>query len=56
MNFLVKSELYKAFFTYYEKLLTKNMKNLYIYFINFVEQENIYLIKREKTQNKTFLE
>jgi hypothetical protein len=54
MNFLVKSGLYKVFFTYYEILLTKNLKKLYIYYINFVEQEKLYLLKKEKLQNLTF--
>jgi hypothetical protein len=35
MNFPVKSELFKAFFTYYEKLLTKNLKKIISLFYQF---------------------
>jgi penicillin-binding protein-related factor A (putative recombinase) len=63
MNFLVKSRLYKVFFTYYENLLTKNMKKIIFLLINFIEKEKLYLLKKrkalsfkkkEKPQNLTF--
>ncbi len=54
MNFPVKSELFKAFFTYYEKLLTKNMKKIIYLLYQFCRARKALSLKKEKTQNLTF--
>ncbi len=48
MNFLVKSELYKVFFTYYEKLLTKKMKKFIYLLYQFCIKRKALSFKKEK--------
>ncbi len=49
MNFLVKSELFKAFCTYYEKLLTKNMKKIIMLLYQFcTARKALFFLKNEK--------
>ncbi len=56
MNFIAKIGIYnKAFLTYNEKLLIKNMKKLYLYYVNFEELEEFYLSKKDKNPNHNFL-
>ncbi len=55
MNFLVKSELFKAFCTYYEKLLTKNMKKFVYLLCQFCRvRKALSFKKKKKPQNLTF--
>ncbi len=45
MNFLVKSELFKAFFTYYENLLTKNIKKIMFLLYQFCREKKALSFK-----------
>jgi hypothetical protein len=55
MNFLVKSGLYKVFFTYYEILLTKNLKKI-IYLLNqFYRAKKSLSFKQRKNLKYNFL-
>jgi hypothetical protein len=55
MNFLVKSELFKAFFTYYEKLLTKNLKNFIYLLYQFCRARKALSFKKRKNSKFKFL-
>ncbi len=48
MNFLVKSRLYKVFFTYYEKLLIKNMKKFTYSLYQFFRAKRALSFKKNK--------
>ncbi len=48
MNFPVKSELFKAFFTYYENLLTKNLKKLIYFLYQFCRAKKALSFKKKK--------
>ncbi len=55
MNFLVKNEVFKAFFTYYEKLLTKNMKKVIFVLYQFCRARKALSLKKEKNSKFNFL-
>jgi hypothetical protein len=48
MNFLVKNEVFKAFFTYYEKLLTKNMEKVIFVLYQFCRKRKAISFKKKK--------
>ncbi len=55
MNFPVKSELFKAFFTYYENLLTKNMKKIIFLLYQFSRAIKVPSFKKRKNSKFNFL-
>ncbi len=55
MNFPVKSELFKAFFTYYENLLTKNMKKIIFLLYQFCRPIKALSLKKIKNSKSNFL-
>jgi hypothetical protein len=55
MEFPVKSGLYKVFLLITKIYWQKTWIKLYFYYINFVEQEKLYLLKKEKNLKYKFL-